>query len=70
MKSYKIPGQFENLPPTTLIEHEGNYYSFGVTLRSVSSIWEEVKDKLDTLLTCDFTEEDILEISRYQEVGE
>jgi hypothetical protein len=67
MKSYQLPQQFENLPPVTIIEHEGKYYSFGATLRSVSSIWEEVKDKLDTLITLDFTEEDILEIAPYEE---
>ena len=65
MKSYHVP---YGLFGVKIIEHEGKYYSFGATPRSFQGLWEEVKDKLDTLVTCDFTEEDILEISQYQEV--
>ena len=62
---YHIPTGF--IIPATVLEHDGKFYSFGATIRSFESIWEEVKDKLETLDVCDFSEEDLeeLDISQY-----
>ena len=59
---YRIPMAFENLPPILILEHEGKYYSFYGTCRTAQSVWDEVKDKLDTLLQCEFTAEEITDL--------
>lgn len=63
---YSFPSGFENLPPAMVLEYEGKYYSFGRTCRTAQSVWEEVKDKLDTLVECQFTEEDIMCMAQYR----
>ncbi len=60
---YQVPTEF--IIPTTVIECDGKYYSFGATIRSCKSIWDEVKDKLDTLNECEFTEEDKASLAEF-----
>lgn len=59
---YRIPMTFENLPPILILEHEGRYYSFYGTCRTAQSVWDEVEDKLDTLVQCEFTAEEIADL--------
>lgn len=50
VKAYRVP---VGAPVDVLVlEHLGNFYSFGCTCRSGESVWKEVKTKLDTLETC------------------
>lgn len=63
---YSIPMDFENLPPVMILEHEGKYYSFGRTCRTAQSVWDEVKDKLDTLVQCEFTAEEIADLAEFK----
>ena len=63
---YSIPMDFENLPPAMVLEYDGKYYSFGRTCRTAQSIWDEVKDKLDTLVQCEFTAEDIADLEQFK----
>lgn len=69
MKEYRVPMEFENFPPLLILEHEGKYYSFNCTCRTGQSVWEEVKDKLDTLITCDFDEDDIKDLAPYEVIN-
>ncbi len=62
MNYFLLPQAFSNLPPVLVIEHQGSYYSFGTTLRTASSVWDEVKDNLDDLFKCDFSDSDIEEL--------
>jgi hypothetical protein len=63
---YSIPMDFENLPPAMVLGHEGKYYSFGRTWRTAQSVWDEVKDKLDTLVQCEFTAEEIADLVQFK----
>ena len=63
---YRVPMAFENLPPILILEHEGRYYSFYGTCRTAQSIWDEVKDKLDTLVQCEFTDEEIADLEQFK----
>ena len=63
---YSIPMDFENLLPAMVLEHEGKYYSFGRTCRTAQSVWDEVKDKLDTLVQCEFTAEEIADLVQFK----
>lgn len=63
---YSIPTDFENLPPVMVLEHAGKYYSFNCTRRTAQSVWDEVKDKLDTLVQCEFTDEEIADLVQYK----
>lgn len=58
VKFYHIPSEFEGLP-YSVISVDGVFYSFGITVRSLKGIWEEVKDKLDSLESFDPSELDI-----------
>lgn len=62
---YRIPMDFENLPPLVILEHEGKYFSFNCTCRTGQSIWDEVKDKLDSLVQCEFTDKDIADLEQF-----
>ena len=55
---YRIPSDIFDIK---VIKVNDKYYSFGFTCRSFNGIWEEVKNKLDTLETCDLTDEDMNE---------
>lgn len=63
MNYFLLPQELSNLPPVLVIQYQGSYYSFGATLRSASGVWDEVKDKLDTLTKCDFNDSDIEELA-------
>lgn len=63
---YRIPMEFENLPPAMVLEHEGKFYSFGRTCRTCQSIWDEVKDKLDSLVQCEFTDKEIADLEQFK----
>ena len=63
---YRVPMEFENFPPLLILEHDGKYYSFNCTCRTGQSVWEEVKDKLDTLVQCEFTAEEVADLVQFK----
>jgi hypothetical protein len=63
---YRLPMEFELFPPLMILEHNGKYYSFNCTWRTAQSVWDEVKDKLDTLVQCEFTAEEIADLVQFK----
>lgn len=66
MNEYKIPVSVDNIPPVMVLEHEGKFYSFGCTFRTAQSVWTEVKNKLETLVQCEFTAEEVADMVQYK----
>lgn len=62
IKVYRIPYTIIGI---LILEYQGKFYSFGATVRSAKSIWEEVKEKLESLITVDYTEAEIEEVKQY-----
>ena len=57
-KGYLVPSELgENFPYSVLCINN-KYYSFGITPRTLSSIYNEVKDKIETLTSFDINELD------------
>lgn len=55
IKCYSCPSQLVGLDYSVMLI-KGNYYSFGITCRTFESIYSEVKDKLETLVSVDTVE--------------
>lgn len=63
---YRVPMEFEAFPPLLILEHGGKFYSFNCTCRTGQGVWDEVKDKLDSLITCDLNEDEIADLVRFK----
>lgn len=59
---YKVPYV---VIPITVLEYEGKFYSFPHTIRSAKGIWEEVKNKLDSLTIMEMDEDEKQEMKEY-----